>query len=247
MNIDTTKTTQTTEPAIGFIPCYRLPFLSLFHADCMEIMKQYPDKYFDLAIVDPPYGIDINNQSQGKGGGVARKIDYTKKNWDKSAPEIIYFNELRRVSKNQIVWGANHFISRLPFDSSCWIVWDKDNGETDFADCELAWTSFKTAVRRFKWTWAGMRQQNMKNKEERIHPTQKPIALYEWILQNYASEGNLILDTHFGSGSIALAIYKVNRLDKMNLHLTACEIDKEYIDKAIKRISESIKQGTLSF
>ena len=247
MNIDTTKTTQTTEPAIGFIPCYRLPFLSLFHADCMEIMKQYPDKYFDLAIVDPPYGIDINNQSQGKGGGVARKIDYTKKNQDKSAPEIIYFNELRRVSKNQIVWGANHFISRLPFDSSCWIVWDKDNGETDFADCELAWTSFKTAVRRFKWTWAGMRQQNMKNKEERIHPTQKPIALYEWILQNYASEGNLILDTHFGSGSIALAIYKVNRLDKMNLHLTACEIDKEYIDKAIKRISESIKQGTLSF
>ena len=247
MNIDTTKTTQTTEPAIGFIPCYRLPFLSLFHADCMEIMKQYPDKYFDLAIVDPPYGIDINNQSQGKGGGVARKIDYTKKNWDKSAPEIIYFNELRRVSKNQIVWGANHFISRLPFDSSCWIVWDKDNGETDFADCELAWTSFKTAVRRFKWTWGGMRQQNMKNKEERIHPTQKPIALYEWILQNYASEGNLILDTHFGSGSIALAIYKVNRLDKMNLHLTACEIDKEYIDKAIKRISESIKQGTLSF
>ena len=227
--------------------CYSNDFMELYHCDCMELLKQTPDNYYSLALVDPPYGIDINNQSQGKGGGVARKIDYTKKNWDKSAPEIIYFNELRRVSKNQIVWGANHFISRLPFDSSCWIVWDKDNGETDFADCELAWTSFKTAVRRFKWTWAGMRQQNMKNKEERIHPTQKPIALYEWILQNYASEGNLILDTHFGSGSIALAVDKANRLDKMNLHLTACEIDKEYIDKAIKRISESIKQGTLYF
>lgn len=227
--------------------CYSNDFIELYHCDCMELLKQTPDNYYSLALVDPPYGIDINNQSQGKGGGVARKIDYTKKNWDKSAPEIIYFNELRRVSKNQIVWGANHFISRLPFDSSCWIVWDKDNGETDFADCELAWTSFKTAVRRFKWTWAGMRQQNMKNKEERIHPTQKPIALYEWILQNYASEGNLILDTHFGSGSIALAVDKANRLDKMNLHLTACEIDKEYIDRAIKRISESIKQGTLPF
>jgi site-specific DNA-methyltransferase (adenine-specific) len=247
MNIDTTNAPNTTETAIGVIPCYRLPFLSLFHADCMEIMKQYPDKYFDLAIVDPPYGIDINNQSQGKGGGVARKIEYTKKDWDKTAPEIEYFNELRRVSKNQIVWGANHFISRLPIDSSCWVVWDKDNGTTDFADCELAWTSFKTAVRRFKWTWAGMRQQNMKHKEERIHPTQKPIQLYEFLIKEYSKTDFKILDTHFGSGSIALAVDKANRLDKMNLHLTACEIDKEYIDKAIKRISESIKQGTLSF
>ncbi len=226
---------------------YTTDFLDLHHCDCMDLMKQYPDKHFDLAIVDPPYGIDINNQSQGKGGGVARKTDYTKKDWDKSAPEIIYFDELRRVSKNQIIWGANHFISRLPIDSSCWIVWDKDNGESDFADCELAWTSFKTAVRRFKWTWAGMRQQNMKNKEERIHPTQKPIDLYDWILKNYAKQGDKILDTHFGSGSIALAVNKANQLDKMNLHLTACEIDEEYIEKAIQRISLSIKQTTLNF
>jgi len=235
------------ELAVELSPCYALPFLSLYHCDNIELMKQYPDKHFDLAIVDPPYGIDINNQSQGKGGGVARKIDYTKKNWDKTPPEIIYFNELRRVSKNQIIWGANHFISRLPVDSSCWIVWDKDNGETDFADCELAWTSFKTAVRRFKWTWAGMRQQNMKHKEERIHPTQKPVDLYDWIIRNYAKENTKILDTHFGSGSIAIAVDKANRLDKMNLHLTACEIDKEYIDNAIKRIEQHIKQGTISF
>src|SRR5574344_143683 len=133
---------------------YKTDFLDLYHCDCMELLRQTPDNYYSLALVDPPYGIGINNQSQGKGGGVARKIDYTKKDWDKTPPPQEYFNELLRVSKHQIIFGANHFISRIPFDSSCWIVWDKDNGETDFADCELAWTSFKTAVRRFKWTWA---------------------------------------------------------------------------------------------
>lgn len=228
-------------------PIYKTPFLDLYHADCMELLRQTPDNYYSLALVDPPYGIDVNNQIQGKGGGMARKIDYTKKNWDKTAPEIIYFNELRRVSKNQIIWGANHFISRLPVDSSCWIVWDKDNGETDFADCELAWTSFNTAVRRFKYTWAGMRQQNMKNKEERIHPTQKPVDLYDWIFKKYANQNDKILDTHFGSGSIALAVDKANRLDKMNLHLTACEIDKDYIDAAVIRIRKHTAQTTLKF
>ena len=209
---------------------------AVFNEDCIVGMKRYADKFFDLAIVDPPYGIDINNQSQGKGGGVARKIDYTKKDWDKTAPEIIYFNELRRVSKNQIIWGANHFISRLPIDSSCWIVWDKDNGETDFADCELAWTSFKTAVRRFKWTWAGMRQQNMKDKEIRIHPTQKPIALYKWLLMNYASDGNLILDTHLGSGSSRIAAYD------LGYDFTGFEIDPEYYEKQEKRFKDFVSQ-----
>ena len=218
---------------------YSNDFMELYHCDCMELLKQTPDNYYSLALVDPPYGIDINNQSQGKGGGVARKIDYTKKNWDKSAPEIIYFNELRRVSKNQIVWGANHFISRLPFDSSCWIVWDKDNGETDFADCELAWTSFKTAVRRFKWTWAGMRQQNMKNKEIRIHPTQKPVMLYKWLLKNYAKEGDKILDTHFGSLSIGIAC------NDMGFELTAIELDKNYYEAGKKRLIEHQRQLTI--
>ena len=203
-----------------------------YNRDCVEAMREYPDNYFDLAVVDPPYGIDINNQSQGKGGGVARKIDYTKKDWDKTAPEIIYFNELRRVSKNQIIWGANHFISKLPYDSSCWIVWDKDNGETDFADCELAWTSFKTAVRRFKWTWAGMRQHNMKNKEERIHPTQKPVALYNWIFTNYAKPNDKILDTHLGSQSSRIAAYKAG------LDFTGFELDKEYFEQGNKRFND---------
>jgi site-specific DNA-methyltransferase (adenine-specific) len=122
-------------------------------------------------------------------------------------------------------------------------VWDKKTAG-DFADCELAWTSFNTAVRKFEWLWSGFRKEKP---QERIHPTEKPIQLYEFCIKNYTKEGMKILDTHFGSGSIALAVDKANRLDKMNLHLTACEIDKEYIDKAIKRISESIKQGTLSF
>ena len=222
-------------PALGIGSALSTVYLM----DCIEGMKHFPDKYFDLAVIDPPYGININNQSQGKGGGIARKIGYTKKDWDKTAPEIIYFNELRRVSKNQIVWGANHFISRLPIDSSCWIVWDKDNGETDFADCELAWTSFKTAVRRFKWTWAGMRQQNMKHKEERIHPTQKPVALYSWIFNRYASEGNLILDTHLGSQSSRIAA------NKAGLDFVGFEIDKEYYDNGNKRFKNFVSQTVL--
>ena len=202
----------------------------------MELMARYPDKYFDLAIVDPPYGIDVTNQSQGKGGGVAKKIEYKKTDWDKYAPNNDYFEELIRVSKNQIIWGANHFISRIPFDSSCWIVWDKDNGETDFADCELAWTSFKTAVRMLKWKWAGMLQQNMKNKEQRIHPTQKPVSLYKWLLKNYANEGDKILDTHLGSGSIAIACHD------LGFDLTACELDTDYYNAAIKRLTDHQKQ-----
>ena len=213
--------------------------INLIHGDSLQALKNYGDNHFDIAIVDPPYGIDINNQSQGKGGGVARKIDYTKKDWDKSVPDITYFNEVRRVSKNQIVWGANHFISKLPIDSSCWLVWDKDNGTSDFADCELAWTSFKTAVRRFKYTWAGMRQQNMKDKEERIHPTQKPVALYKWMLDNYTCEGDLVLDTHLGSGSIAIACHYMKR------RLVGYEIDQEYYEKACKRFNEKTRQIAL--
>jgi len=197
----------------------------------MELMARYPDNYFDLAIVDPPYGININNQSQGKGGGVAKKNKYVKKNWDKVSPNENYFKELIRVSKNQIVWGANHFISKIPYDSSCWIVWDKENGETDFADCELAYTSFVTAVRKIKMKWAGMLQHDMKNKETRIHPTQKPVALYKWLLDNYAKPGDKILDTHLGSGSIAIAAHDYG------FDLVGCELDTDYYNAAMKRIN----------
>jgi len=205
----------------------------------MELMARYEDNYFDLAIVDVPYGIDVTNQSQGKGGGVAKKIEYKKIDWDKVAPNKEYFKELFRVSKNRIIWGANHFISRIPYDSSCWIVWDKDNGGSDFADCELAWTNFKTSVRKIKWKWSGMLQQNMKNKEQRIHPTQKPVKLYEWILMKYAKEGDKILDTHLGSGSIAIACHN------LGFDLTACELDKDYYDAAIDRIEKHKAQKRL--
>lgn len=146
-----------------------------------------------------------------------------------------------RVSKNQIIFGANHFISKIPFDSSCWIVWDKDNGDgSGYADCELAWTSFKTAVRRLRHRWAGMLQEYMGDKKEiRIHPTQKPVSLYKWLLKNYAKQGDKILDTHLGSGSIAIACYD------MGFDLTGYEIDKDYYDGAVKRIEHHKKQITL--
>jgi len=242
------KLSDSTNTAIAYSTCYRLPFLSLFHADCMEIMKQYPDKYFDLAIVDPPYGIGEDGEkkrtSPKRPNSYVNYKKHSKKDWDKEPPSIEYFNELLRVSKNVIIWGANHFIENIPNkNSSCWLVWDKKNEGTDFADCELAWTNMKTAVRKYTIH----KFEGTRGGKDCIHPTQKPVNLYDWILTKYATEGMKILDTHFGSGSIALAVDKANRLDKMNLHLTASEINKEYIDKAIKRIQESIKQGTLSF
>lgn len=242
-------------------PIYKNSFLSLFNSDCMPIMKQFRDNEFDLAIVDVPYGIgedgskNIKRIAKTKYGG---KFSNTGSNIpprdykpysgnDLSAPEAEYWNELRRISKNQIVWGANHFISKLPIDSSCWIVWDKDNGSNDFADCELAWTSFDTAVRRFKWRWNGMLQGDMRNKQNRIHPNEKPVQLYEWCLLNYAKPGFKILDTHFGSGSHGIAVDKLNKYNKMDLKLTAIELDSFYANKSVKRIELLTSQNVLSF
>ena len=204
--------------------------LTITCEDNMVLMSRYPDKYFDLAIVDPPYGIGEDGAKNHSRGKATKPTKYTPKNWDKEPPPIEYFNEIKRISKNQIIWGANHFISKIPYDSSCWIIWDKDN-TGDFADCEIAWTSFDTAVRKFKFRWNGMLQEDMKNKEVRIHPTQKPVQLYKWILSNYANEGDKILDTHLGSGSIAVAC------DVMNFELVGCEIDKQYYDDSIERIT----------
>ncbi|HPL05614.1 MAG TPA: DNA methyltransferase [Bacteroidales bacterium] len=245
MNIESTELQNSTETAIGYIPCYRLPFLSLFHADCMEIMKQYPDKYFDLAIVDPPYGINADTNQMGlankkgftKNAGTYK--EYHKTNWDSEPPKKEYFEELERVSKNQIVWGGNYFFD---LHLTGVIVWNK-KGSGNFKEGELA----KTSINTFKVFNYSRADAYINDCDVKIHPTQKPERIYGEILKHYTTEGMKILDTHFGSGSIALAVDKANKLDKMNLHLTACEIDKEYIDKAIKRISESIKQGTLSF
>ena len=204
----------------------------------MLLMARYPDKYFDLAIVDPPYGIDADKGTCGSSNR-GKVTNYGKKNWDSSAPPKEYFNELFRVSKNVIIWGANHFIENIPNqNSSCWIVWNKENSG-HFADCELAYTDFNTAVRMFSFKWNGMLQGDMKNKETRIHPTQKPVALYKWILDKYAKQGDKILDTHLGSGSIAIACHDYG------FDLTACELDKEYFDKAMERINNHKAQTKL--
>ena len=214
--------------------------IELLNCDCMEYMATVPDKYFDLAIVDPPYGIDVAKTGKIGGENKAKNKNYGAKEWDKKPPNEEYFYELLRISKNQIVWGANHFISRLAIDSPCWIVWDKENGESDFADCELAWGSFKSAVRKFKFRWAGMLQENMKNKEVRIHPTQKPVALYEWLLTNYAKKGQRILDTHLGSGSSAIAAHY------FGVDFVGCELDKDYFEAAKARFDMATKQLTMS-
>lgn len=211
-----------------------------YNRDCMEAMKEFPDKYFDLSVVDPPYGIGAANYKRGGthyGNAVAPSKNYGLKDWDNQAPATDYFAELSRVSKNQIIWGANHFGNLAP--ASCWIVWDKLTGENGYADCELAWTSFETAVRKFTFRWQGMLQGNMANKEERIHPTQKPAALYKWLLKNYAKPGDKILDTHLGSGSSRIAAYD------MGFDFTGFEIDKDYFDAQEKRFQQFKAQTKL--
>lgn len=197
----------------------------LYNEDCLEAMKQIPDKYFDLAIVDPPYGIGANKMELGNG---KRKIYRGKSDWDVKAPSKEYFIELKRISKNQIIWGANHFSNMFESNSSCWIFWDKGTGKNSFADGELAYTSFGSTVKKFFYSWVGS---NAREKEtDRIHPTQKPIALYEWLLKNYAKQGDKILDTHVGSASSLIACYN------LGFEYVGFELDKEYFDKATQRI-----------
>jgi site-specific DNA-methyltransferase (adenine-specific) len=208
--------------------------------DCMDLMREFPDKHFDLAIVDPPYGIGESGASNHTRCKMAVAKNYKAFSGnDDEPPPPEYYAELRRVSINQIIFGANHFADRMPWPSPCWIVWDKQNGTSDFADCELAWTSFKSAVRKFEFRWAGMLQGNMAEKEHRIHPTQKPVALYRWLLANYAKPGQQILDTHLGSGSIAIACHY------FGAHLTASEIDPDYYAAAVARIERDTSQSDM--
>ena len=216
------------------------------NCDNMELMARYPDKYFDLCIIDPPYGIGESNK-QRKNAPCKRwkaaknDIPYEKKEWDKTIPTAEYWKELFRVSKNQIVWGGNYMTEYLP-PRMGWIFWDKKNGDTDFSDGELAWTSFNKALRKFEWMWSGFKKQRP---EERIHPTQKPVALYAWILKNYAKQGDKILDTHLGSGSIAIAVHEANSIDKMDLSLVACELDKDYFESSIQRVKAALQTQSL--
>jgi len=207
--------------------------INFYNTDCIEFMKSLPDNYYDLAIVDPPYGnIDaiglIDNKKKEK--QATKRKGYRL--FENIAPENQYYIELERVSKNQIVWGGN-------FLGLCGgvIVWQK-NG-TAFGEAEVALCSTHKSVKVFEYTWNGMLQQNMKDKEIRIHPTQKPVALYRWILKNYAAAGDKILDTHGGSMSIAIAC------DMEGFDLDVCEIDKEYFDAAVKRFNTYKSQGVL--
>jgi len=198
--------------------------IELINGDCMEYMREMKDNEFDLAIVDPPYGIDINSSGRlGHYGGKGKK-------WDSKIPDEKYFAELFRVSKNQIIWGGNYF--NMP-PTRCFLIWDKEQPEdVSFASCEYAYTSFNKSAKTFY-----KRPQNAD--DYRIHPTQKPVKLYEWLLDNYAKEGDKILDTHLGSGSIAIACH--NR----KFDLTGYEIDREYYDAACKRYDFHKRQLTL--
>jgi site-specific DNA-methyltransferase (adenine-specific) len=213
--------------------------------DCIVGMKHYPDKYFDLAIVDPPYGINEANSNRSKNGlrnplhsktgkrSTAVKVsNYSKKDWDKVKPKVEYFNELFRVSKNQIVWGVNHF-NHFSFPSSGRIFWDKCTGENDFSDGELAFCSLHSRIVKFTFMWNGMMQGKSATEghiqegnkslcEKRIHPTQKPVTLYNWLLKTYAKEGDKILDTHLGSGSSRIAA------NIRGFHFTGFELDEEH-------------------
>ena len=203
----------------------------IINDDCINILKQLPDKSIDLVLTDPPYGIGESEKNNSSRSKLAQAKNYGKKDWDNKIPEKIYFDEMLRVSKSAIIFGGNYFVKYLS-NSPCWIVWNKNNGNNDFADCELAWTNFKTAVRKYDWTWNGMLQQNMKNKDVRIHPTQKPLGLFEKILLDYSNENDLILDCFSGSGTTAVACYNTNR------KFICIEKDKEYYEKSIERLNE---------
>jgi site-specific DNA-methyltransferase (adenine-specific) len=203
--------------------------MKITNEDNMELMARYPDNYFDLAIVDPPYGIGIN-VSMGRRKGDKKSKYHKFAGNDNETPTAEYFNELKRVSKNQIVWGGNYMIENLT-PSPCWLMWDKGFSEdVTFAQFELAWTSFTSSAKKFD---------KHSSQQHRIHPTQKPTTLYKWILDKYAKQGDKILDTHLGSGSIAIACHDYG------FDLTACELDKEYFDKAMQRINNHVAQQKL--
>jgi site-specific DNA-methyltransferase (adenine-specific) len=220
--------------------------INITNEDNMKLMARYPDNHFDLAIVDPPYGISVGKMRLGKGKNMADK------KWDDNTPNQEYFDELFRVSKNQIIWGANHFI--LPLNRA-WIYWDKmqDGFGKDFSSGELAWTSFNKPMKQIRYKYQGNYEgfeNNITTKSSKpellkIHPTQKPVALYSWLLQNYAKEGDKIVDTHIGSGSIAIAVDNANKIDKMNLTLIGCELDKDYYNATMKRIKEQTSWQSL--
>ena len=201
--------------------------LSFYNGDCMDLLKQTPDKYYDLALVDPPYGIGISSNPV--------RQRHEKKNWDNAIPTLEYFEQLFRVSKNQIIWGGNYFPLK---PTQCFIIWDKKQPhDFSLAMCEMAWTSFSKPAKICRLS--------VLKEKNKIHATQKPIALYDWIIKNYAKPGDKILDTHLGSGSIAIAIEKANRINGMGLQFTGIELDEEYYNAALQRFKIFAMQQTI--
>ena len=216
--------------------------ITITNEDNMELMARYPDNYFDLAIVDPPYGI---NEGKRKSYHKNALTKYKSKQWDSEIPTVEYFNELFRVSKNQIIWGGNYFTEHLPICKK-WIIWDKKQPEgIDQAMFEMAFNSNSKIQAKIYRQSAQSNSNKVANNKMlaqqyiRIHPTQKPVALYKWLLDKYAKQGDKILDTHLGSGSIAIACHDYG------FELTACELDSEYYDKAIERIKNHVSQLTM--
>ena len=201
--------------------------------DCMEFMRPIPDKYFELAIVDPPYGIDWMQQIKNPNTKANWK-QYENKEWDKQTPTNKYWEELFRVSKNQIVWGGNYMTDFL-YPSSCWLIWDKMQ-EFSGAVFEMAWTSFKSPAKAFR-----MSRVEAYANQNKIHPTQKPVALYKWLLRNYAKQGDKILDTHMGSQSSRIACWDGG------FDYWGCELDPEYYEQGCTRFNNPIKQLTIAF
>lgn len=206
--------------------------IELLNCDCMEYMATVPDKYFDLAIVDPPYGIGAGSISFKNCSSKSEKKYFREKCWD-IKPNRSYFDELFRISKNQIVWGGNYFLDYLP-STRCMIFWDKTIHGNSYADGELAWTSFDKNVRYFRENIA------QTNSEGRIHPTQKSIKLYEWLLTNYAKKGQKVFDSHLGSGSSAIAAHY------FGVDFVGCELDKDYFEAAKARFDMATKQLAMS-
>jgi site-specific DNA-methyltransferase (adenine-specific) len=212
--------------------------MDLRNCDCVDLMKEFPDKHFELAIVDPPYfedyGKEIYPGSKISTTGIKRNRFHSKF-WN--VPDEKYFNELFRVSKNQIIWGCNYYAKFIPFVGR--IVWDKQNDLSSFSKAEIAAKSINIGVDMFRYMWNGMLQGDMKNKEERVHPTQKPVALYKWLLQNYAKKGDKILDTHLGSMSSVIACYD----EKFDI--TGSELDPDYFKAGMERVKKHTSQVRL--
>jgi len=210
--------------------------IKLFNMDCMDALREMEDNQFDLAIVDPPYGIGIDGQKENIRGKKSDRKAHAIKGWDSSAPDKEYFLELHRVSRNCIIWGANYMLHGLDEAHKGWIVWDKGQHGLTMSDCELAYSSFDVPTRIFVQNRCILKQEG-----DTIHPTQKPVKMYKWLLKNYAKEGDTILDTHLGSGSIAIACWDAG------FDLTGYELDEDYFQAALHRLDEHRKQGQFEF